>query len=88
MSNDTYPDLLELCTVVKSPDKDNRFMAALDLSKKFKAEKDEKKDVDANIEKKICTAFITHLEDTSMDVQTNAIGCLKTVSTLVSDTNL
>jgi len=34
-----YEELLELCTVLKSPDKDNRFMAAHDLQARFKDDK-------------------------------------------------
>jgi hypothetical protein len=83
-----YEELLELCTVLKSPDKDNRFMAAHDLQARFKDDKQNGKTVDPAIEKKVCDAFIKHLEDISMDVQTNAIKCLQEVATLISDQNL
>jgi hypothetical protein len=71
-SNDkrAYEELLELMTVLKSPDKDNRFMASSDLMKLFKKDMEEKKTVDATIEKKMCDAFILHLVDISMDVKT------------------
>jgi hypothetical protein len=65
-----YEELLELMTILKSPDKDNRFMASSDLMKQFKKDIEEKKTVDASIEKKMCDAFILHLVDISMDVKT------------------
>jgi hypothetical protein len=71
-----YKELLENMTVVKSPDKDNRYMASLDLMKKFKDDIENKSYVDATIEKDMCDAFIMHLVDVSMDVGTQAISSL------------
>jgi len=62
--------MLEDMTVLKQPDKDNRFMASSDLMKKFKSDIENNKTVDASIEKLMCDAFIKHLEDISMDVKT------------------
>jgi len=78
-----YQELLELMTVVKSPDKDNRFMASSDLMKRFKKDIEAKKTVDGSIEKQMCQAFIKHLEDISMDVKTQAINSLEKVVPLV-----
>ena len=65
-----YQVLLGDMTVLKQPDKDNRFMASSDLMKKFKGDIESKKTVDAAVEKQMCDAFIKHLEDISMDVKT------------------
>jgi len=83
-----YEEHLELMTILKSPDKDNRYMASLDLMKQFKKDIESKKTVDAAIEKKMCDAFILHLVDISMDVKTQAINSLEKVVPLVQDSNL
>jgi hypothetical protein len=83
-----YNVLLEDMTVLKQPDKDNRFMASSDLMKRFKSDIESKKTVDASIEKQMCDAFIKHLEDISMDVKTQAINSLEKVVPLVQEANL
>lgn len=49
-----------------------RFVAALDLCKAM-LELADKQTIDEAFEKRICSAFIKHLNDKNLDVQTNAV---------------
>jgi hypothetical protein len=36
--------------------------------------------IEEGLEKRICAAFIAHLNDTSLDVQGNAVKCIQKIS--------
>jgi len=40
------------------------------------------------MERRICIAFISHLEDSSRDVQGNAIKCIQKIAAKIRDKNL
>lgn len=40
------------------------------------------------MEKRICTAFMAHLDDTSLDVQGNAVKCIQKISNKIREKNL
>jgi hypothetical protein len=62
-------DLLKQC---EDHDKDTRFMAALDLCSEM-IKMAETQRIEEGMERRICSAFVKHLTDSSLDVQTNAV---------------
>lgn len=40
------------------------------------------------MEKRICSAFMTHLDDTSLDVQGNAVKCIQKIAPKIKEKNL
>lgn len=48
-------------------DKDNRFMAAMDLCQEVQRLSEHSK-IEEALEKRICAAFVKHLDDSSLDV--------------------
>ncbi|CAG9331708.1 unnamed protein product [Blepharisma stoltei] len=66
--------LEQLIRDAKDYDPDKRFMAANDLCTELLKSQDE---IDANLEKQICAIFLTQLDDTSIEVQGNAVRCIK-----------
>lgn len=50
-----------------------RFMAATDLCAEIMKSTVQ---LEEGMEKRICSAFISHLDDTSLDVQGNAVKCI------------
>lgn len=41
-----------------------------------------------SLEKRICMAFMSHLEDTSLDVQGNAVKCIQKIAIKIREKNL
>ena len=58
-------------------DKDVRHTGALDLCNEICKTSDQ---LEENLEKRICAAFIQHLEDESMEVKSNAVKCIQRIS--------
>lgn len=69
MSTSKIMDLLKQC---EDFDKDTRFMGALDLCAEM-IKMSETQKVEEAMERRICSAFVKHLNDSSLDVQTNAV---------------
>jgi len=64
MSTNKIMDLLKQC---EDHDKDTRYMGAMDLcSELIKISETSK--IDEGIERRICSAFVKHLNDSSLDV--------------------
>jgi hypothetical protein len=40
------------------------------------------------MERRICSAFMAHLDDTSLDVQSNAVKCIQKIATKVREKNI
>jgi len=40
------------------------------------------------MERRICSAFMAHLDDTSLDVQGNAVKCIQKIATKIREKNL
>lgn len=53
-----------------------RYMAAMDLCEEMKKLSEHQK-IEEALEKRICAAFVKHLDDPSLDVQTNAIRSIQ-----------
>tara|TARA_B110000305_G_C18999478_1_gene429842 strand:+ start:228 stop:383 length:156 start_codon:yes stop_codon:yes gene_type:complete len=51
-------------------------MAAMDLCEEMKKLSEHQK-IEEALEKRICAAFVKHLDDPSLDVQTNAIRSIQ-----------
>ena len=62
--------MLENCA---NYDKDVRHTGALDLCNEITKSTDQ---LEETLEKRICSAFIQHLEDDSMEVKSNAVKCI------------
>ena len=69
MSTNKIMELLKQCD---DHDKDTRFMGAMDLCSEL-IRLNESSKVEESIERRICSAFIKHLDDKSIDVQGNAV---------------
>jgi len=41
--------------------------------------------IDEALEKRICQAFMKHLDDVSLDVQSNAVNCIQKTADIVTD---
>ena len=66
-------------------DKDNRYMAASDLCAELLKSSAQ---LEEGMEKRICSAFIAHLDDKSLDVQGNAVKCIQKIASRVREKNL
>ena len=66
-------------------DKDVRHTGALDLCNEICKTSDQ---LEENLEKRICAAFIQHLEDESMEVKSNAVKCIQRISPKIRETHL
>jgi disulfide oxidoreductase YuzD len=84
MSTGKIMDLLKQC---EHFDKDNRFMAAMDLCQEVQRLSEQQK-IEEALEKRICAAFIKHLDDSSLDVQTNAIRSIQQVAGIIKEQHL
>ena len=62
-------------------------MAALDLQQTMKKMAETQK-IDEAMERRICAAFIKHLEDKSLDVQSNAVRSIQLTASIMSESNL
>lgn len=62
-------------------------MGALDLCNEL-IKLQETSKIEETTEKRICTAFIKHLNDTSIDVQSNAVKCIQKTASILKDSNL
>lgn len=80
--NQKIIQLLEEC---KHYDKDNRYMAASDLVAEMMKEGAK---IDAALEKRICSAFLTLLDDTALDVQGNAVKSIAKITSRIQESNL
>ena len=65
-----FAKMLENCA---NYDKDVRHTGALDLCNEITKSAEQ---LDETLEKRICSAFIQHLEDDSMEVKSNAVKCI------------
>ena len=84
MSTGKIMDLLKQC---EDHDKDARFMGALDLCAEM-IRLHEFSKIEEAMEKRICSAFIKHLNDTSLDVQTNAVKSIQKTASIINEENL
>ena len=82
---DKQNNIIEKLEECKHYDKDNRFMAAKDLCYEMLKSN---QSFDETLERRICQSFIGHLEDSSMDVQSNAVNCIQKVSGHIRESNL
>jgi hypothetical protein len=64
-----------------------RFMAALDLCTEM-IRMAEGQRIEEGLEKRICSAFVEHLTDSSLDVQTNAVKSIQSVASIIRESNL
>ena len=64
-----------------------RFMAALDLCTEM-IRMAETQRIEEGLEKRICSAFVEHLTDSSLDVQTNAVKSIQSVASIIRESNL
>lgn len=62
-------------------------MAALDLCTEM-TKMAETQRIEEGLEKRICSAFVDHLNDSSLDVQTNAVKSIQTVAPIIRESNL
>ena len=62
-------------------------MAALDLCSEM-IKMAETQRIEESMEKRICSAFVKHLTDSSLDVQTNAVKSIQGVAPIIRETNL
>jgi tellurite resistance protein len=69
----------------KHYDPDIRHTGALDLCSEIVKSNEQ---LEESLEKKICTAFIAHLEDQSLEVKSNAVRCIQRVSSKIREANL
>lgn len=74
--------MLEDC---KNYDKDVRETGARDLCNEILKRSEP---FEESLEKRICTAFIVHLEDKSVDVKSNAVRCIQKTSAKIREANL
>lgn len=65
-----FNKMLENC---KNFDKDVRHTGALDLCNEIMKSQEQ---LEENLEKRICAAFIQHLTDDSIEVKSNAVKCI------------
>ena len=75
-------EALENC---KHFDKDNRHTGAYDLCNIICKSEGL---VEEALEKRICAAFVKHLEDSSVEVKSNAVRCTQLVSSKIRESNL
>ena len=60
-------------------------MAATDLCQEMLRQNVQ---VEEAMERRICSAFMAHLDDTSLDVQGNAVKCIQKIATKIREKNL
>ena len=77
-----FAKMLENC---KNYDKDIRYTGANDLCNEIVKSQEP---LEESLEKRICSAFVQHLEDTSVEVKSNAVKCIQRVSSKIRETNL
>jgi len=66
-------------------DKDVRHTGALDLCNEVSKSVEQ---LEETLEKRICSAFIQHLEDDSIEVKSNAVKCIQRISPKIRETHL
>jgi hypothetical protein len=62
-------------------------MAALDLCSEM-IKMAETQRIEEGMERRICSAFVKHLTDSSLDVQTNAVKSIQGVAPIIRESNL
>jgi fructose-bisphosphate aldolase class 1 len=62
-------------------------MAAMDLKTQMKKMAEVQK-IEEALERRICAAFIKHLDDQSLDVQSNAVKCIQQTASIITEQNL
>ena len=77
-----FSKMLENCA---NFDKDVRHTGALDLCNEITKTTDQ---LEETLEKRICSAFIQHLEDDSMEVKSNAVKCIQRISPKIREAHL
>ena len=82
VSAEKIAQALENCN---SYDKDIRHTGAHDLQNLICNAESQ---LDETLEKRICAAFVQHLEDKSVEVRSNAVKCTQMVSSKIRETNL
>ena len=80
--NQQFATSLENC---KNFDKDVRYTGANDLCNEIVKSAEP---LEESLEKRICTAFVSHLEDSSVEVKSNAVRCIQRVSSKIRESNL
>jgi hypothetical protein len=80
-------DIMDLLKRCEDFDKDNRYMAALDLTTVLVKVSEHQK-IEEALERRICAAFMKQLEDDSVEVSSNAVKSIQRCSSIVSETNL
>jgi hypothetical protein len=84
MSTQLLNEKLEEC---KHYDKDNRYMGASDLCNEILKQANGVQ-LEEGMEKKICQAFMAHLSDKSVDVQSNAVRCIQKIAPRIREKHL
>ena len=84
MNTQLLNEKLEEC---KHYDKDNRYMAASDLCTEVLKQATGAQ-LEEGMEKKICQAFMAHLSDKSVDVQSNAVKCIQKIAPRIREKHL
>jgi hypothetical protein len=77
-----FAKMLENC---KNYDKDIRYTGANDLCNEIVKSTEP---LEESLEKRICSAFVQHLEDSSVEVKSNAVKCIQRVSPKIRESNL
>ena len=77
-----FAQMLENC---KHFDSDNRFTGAYDLCKAIEKSTEP---LEESLEKRICSAFIQHLEDDSLEVRTNSVRCILLITGKIRESNI
>jgi disulfide oxidoreductase YuzD len=62
-------------------------MAALDLCAEM-IKMSETQKIEEALERRICSAFVKHLTDSSLDVQTNAVKSIQNTASIIKEQNL
>jgi tagatose-1,6-bisphosphate aldolase len=62
-------------------------MAALDLCQEM-VKISETSKIEESTEKRACAAFVKHLSDSSLDVQSNAVKCITRIAGILKESNL
>ena len=82
MPQEKIAQMLENCNHF---DKDIRHTGAHDLCKLICSSESQ---IDETLEKRICAAFVKHLEDKSVEVRANAVKCTQLISSKIRENNL
>lgn len=69
----------------KEYDPDKRFMAANDLCAELLKDQEP---IDSNLVKQVCSVFLAQLDDLSIDVQGNAVRCIKRIVAKIHETQV